>query len=110
MMTRLVMSNVETVQAGVLLHANLTPVEGRENLFTYNEGWSDEKVADTVGRVNAAHIARLRISLGMNLSVVSKDAGYNQLAADFKQLLDLHNKLCDLLTLNRVVDARSIKL
>lgn len=102
--TRITMTNAETIQAGILLQTHLHKMEGTD-FYAYDAGWSDETIANTVGRIDSSHIMRLRLTLGMKVQV--RTAGTN---ARLEELIVNHNRLCDMLSVNKVIDVRHLKI
>jgi hypothetical protein len=123
------MSLADKIRANEIMTAHLHPVEGT-NKFRYDEGWSDAKIAETIGHnLGAQHIYKVRMSLfealnnplpiGMNTG--SRLGGVEDatkrlqdqqelLAVRVLEIVDAFDRLIDLLKMNHVVDARAIKI
>lgn len=91
----IVMKQAEIIQAGILLQQHLVKQEG--GLYRYVDDWSDDKIAETVGRINGSHIERLRRQLGMALERHVKPHSASAYQARLDLLIEQHNKLCDAL-------------
>lgn len=82
----------------------------------FTEGWDDERIAKTVSPdLNAHHVKSIRDEVFGKLKPRLKDmdALIEQLSFTQKKLDDLEikfNKLCDSISVNRVVDVRHLKL
>lgn len=115
-MKRRIMSQGETIQANDLMKVHLVPCEGTD-MFEYINGYSDAKVAQEVSpTLRDAHAKNLRMALYGRLRPAKTDdleSLRDQLKRAVDQLTELtvkHNKLCDSLSVNKVLDVRHLNI
>lgn len=61
-MSKVVATNAEVIKIHAIMkdHLSLAP---NNTEYLYDEGWSDERVAKEVGRINANHVERIRLDM-----------------------------------------------
>lgn len=109
---RVHMMAAETISAGILLREHMEPIPNTR-FHRYKDGWDDERIAKEVSdRLNAEHIFRLRKQLDLIQPKITFRSNIDGAAvlAKIDLLIEQHNKLCDLISLNRVADARACKV
>lgn len=108
----------QIIEISDLLRLHLKPSEG--GLFAYDGEWSDQKIADTVGGLNANHVAHIRSECfgklyqrapvddvsALKAELAAVKAQGQAIAKNLADLWDLHAKLCATLAVNRVLDVR----
>ncbi|MDQ2079517.1 hypothetical protein RA307_04925 [Xanthobacteraceae bacterium Astr-EGSB] len=128
-MAKVVASRAQIIKVSDLLREHLK--EAGENLFAYDEGWNDKRVADDVTGITAIHVSKIRTDLYGRIrpaapallqgGVVDEarmariEKGLAELAADtgkLSELVDevrrLHAMLCQSISVNRLLDVRHL--
>lgn len=115
----------QVIAANDLLRQHLKAIEGT-SMFAYDGEWSDAKIAEAVGGINADQVANVRLEIfgplidrkapsaeGADVALLRAQVAEMQRAMlaqaeAHTKLADLHTKLCVLLSVNQIVDARHL--
>ncbi len=124
-MTRVCASTFETIQMHALMKEH---IEQSGEYWIYDEGWNDERVATSINpALNRSHAANLRLKMfgklmsapgeGVNAErlsdferiIANQSQAILNLQRNYDNLAELHCKLCEALSVNRVLNVQHLR-
>lgn len=93
-----------------LMELHLRKIEGTD-LCVYEEGWNDTRIAKEIGpdRLNPSHARNIRMKEFGRVMNTPSSKPSPELEHKIDELTDRFNRLCDVLSVNKIFDVRYLK-